>query len=87
MEYVLSVLLFTLLGVTYVLGYDFVKQRSAEHLPHFCLAMTVIRLILASTLAGIIIFFKENREETITFVIIYLIMYMVTMVVTLKLRH
>ncbi len=87
MEYVLSVLLFTLLGVAYVLGYDFVKKRTADYLPHFCLAMAVIRLLLASTLAGIIIFFKEDRDETITFAIIYMVMYLLTMVVTLKLRH
>ena len=87
MEYILSVLLFTLLGVTYVMGYDYVKKHSVEHLPQFCLAMTVVRLILALTLAGIIIFFKDNREDTIRFAIIYIIMYMVTMVVTLKLRH
>ncbi len=87
MEYVLSVLLFTLLGVAYVLGYDFVKKRTADYLPHFCLAMSVIRLLLASTLAGIIIFFKEDRDETITFAIIYMVMYLLTMVVTLKLRH
>jgi len=87
MEYIISVLLFTLLSFTYVLGFDYVKKHSVEHLPHFCLAMTVVRLILTSTLAGIIIFFKGNREDTITFAIIYLIMYMVTMVVTLKLRH
>ena len=87
MEYVLSVLLFTLLGVAYVLGYDFVKKRTADYLPHFCLAMAVIRLLLTSTLAGIIIFFKEDRDETITFAIIYMVMYLLTMVVTLKLRH
>lgn len=87
MEYVLSVLLFTLLGVAYVLGYDLVKKRTADYLPHFCLAMAVIRLLLASTLAGIIIFFKEDRDETITFAIIYMVMYLLTMVVTLKLRH
>jgi hypothetical protein len=87
MEYVLSVLLFTLLGAAYVLGYDFVKKRSADYLPHFCLGMAVVRLLLASTLAGIIIFFKEDREDAITFAIIYMVMYLLTMVVTLKLRH
>ena len=87
MEYILAVLLLALLGTTHVIGYDFVKKHSAEHLPQFCLAMTIIRLVLVGTLAGIVILLKENREDAIQFAIIYLIMYAITVVVSLWLRH
>lgn len=87
MEYVLAALLLTLLGVAYVKGYDFVSRRAPDHLAHFCLALTVIRILFVATFAGLVILFKENREETIRFAAIYIIMYAAMMVVTLKLRH
>jgi len=87
MEYVLAALLFTLLGMVYVKGYDFVQRRSPEHLAHFILVQTVIRLLFVATFALLVILTKENREDTIRFAAIYIIMYATMMVVTLKLRH
>ena len=87
MEYILAVLLLTLLGTAHVVGFDFVKKQSATHLPQFCLAMTVIRLVLVGTLAGIVILLKENQEDAMQFAIVYLIMYAITVVVSLWLRH
>jgi hypothetical protein len=87
MEYILAALLLSLLGTAHVMGFDFVKKHSPAHLPQFCLAMTVIRLVLVGTLAGIVILLKENREDAMMFAIIYLIMYAITVVISLWLRH
>ena len=87
MEYFLSVLFFTLLGVAYVKGYDIVKRHSPDHLVHFYLIMATIRMLLVATVVGLYVFFTENREEAIHFAAIFLIMYAMTMVVTLLMRH
>ena len=87
MEYVLSVLFFTLLGVTYVKGYDIVKRHSPDHLVHFYLIMATIRMLLVASVVGLYVFFTENREDAIHFAAIFLIMYAITMVITLLMRH
>jgi len=87
LEIFLSVLFFTLLGVAYVMGYDVVKHRSPEHLPHFYLIMATIRMLLVVTVVGLYVFFTESREDSIHFAVMILIMYALTMVITLKLRH
>ena len=86
-ELVLSVLFLALLGVAYVKGYDLVKRHSPDHLAHFYLIMATIRMLLVLTVVGLYVFFTENRDHAIRFVIIFLIMYAITMVITLKLRH
>lgn len=87
LEIALSLLFFTLLGVAYVKGYDWVKRRSPQQLPQFYLLMATVRFLLVVTFAALCVLFTENREEAIRFVIIYMIMYATMMVVTLKLRH
>ncbi len=82
-----AVLFFMLLGMAYVKGYDIVKEKSPEHLPHFYLIMATIRMLLVATAVGLFVFFTESREETIRFAIMMLVMYVIMMVVTLKLRH
>jgi cytochrome c biogenesis factor len=86
-EYVLSVLFFTLLGVAYVKGYDIVKRHSPDHLVHFYLIMATIRMLLVATVVGLYVFFTENREDAIHFAALFLIMYAITMVITLLMRH
>ena len=87
MEYFLSVLFFTLLGVAYVKGYDIVKRHSPDHLVHFYLIMATIRMLLVATVVGLYVFFTENREDAIHFAAIFLIMYAIMMVITLLMRH
>jgi cytochrome c biogenesis factor len=87
LEYILSILFFTLLGMAYVKGYDIVKSHSPEHLVYFYLIMATIRMLLVATIVGLYVFFTENREDAIRFAAIILIMYAIMMVVTLKLRH
>ncbi len=87
LEIFLSLLFFTLLGAAYVKGYDIVKKRSPEYLPHFYLIMATIRMLLVATVVALYVFFTENREDAIRFALVFIIMYAITMVVTLKLRH
>lgn len=87
LEFFLSALFFTLLGMAYVKGYDIVNHHSPEHLPHFYLIMATIRMLLVATVVALYVFFTENRENAIQFAIIFIIMYVIMMVVTLKLRH
>ena len=86
-EIVLSILIFTLLGMAYVKGYDIVKRHAPDHLAHFYLIMATIRMLLILTVVGLYVYFTENREDAIRFVSIFIIMYAITMVITLKLRH
>ena len=86
-EIVLSILIFTLLGMAYVKGYDIVKRHAPDHLAHFYLIMATIRMLLILTVVGLYVYFTENREDAIRFVGIFIIMYAITMVITLKLRH
>ncbi len=87
MKIFLALLFFLLLGVAYVKGYDVVKRRSPEHLPHFYLIMATIRMLLVMTVVGLYVFFAPSREDAIHFAVIILIMYAITMVVTLSMRH
>jgi len=87
LEIFLSTLFFTLLGVTYVKGYDLVKEKSPEHLPQFYLAMATIRMVLVLTVIGLYTWFADNRDDAIQFAIIFIIMYAIMMVVTLSMRH
>jgi cytochrome c biogenesis factor len=80
-------LLMTLLGAAYVKGYDLVKKKSPEHLPHFYLIMATIRMLLVLTVVGIYALFSHSRADTIHFALIGIGMYVVMMVITLSLRH
>lgn len=83
----LSALFFTLLGVAYVKGYDYVKGRSPEYLPQFYLAMTAIRFLLVATVVAIYVVLSQNHQDAISFAAMFLGMYVVMMVTTLILKH
>ena len=87
MIYVAAVCLLTLLVVAYVRLYDVVKTHQPEALPRFYLIMTVIRMILVVSLAGIYALLADDRQDVIRFVAIYMAMYVVMMMITLSLRH
>ena len=80
-------LLMTLLGAAYVKGYDIVKAKSPEHLPHFYLIMTTIRVLIILTTVGIYVLFTHSREDAIRFALTCIIMYALMMAVTFSLRH
>jgi cytochrome c biogenesis factor len=87
LEFFLSALLITLLGVAYVKGYDVVKRHSAEHLVHFYLLMAVIRMLLVTTAVAIYVICASDREGATHFAASIMIMYALMMVVTLSMRH
>lgn len=88
LEILFGLIFFALLGTAYVKGYDLVKERSPEHLPHFYLIMTVVRMLLIATVVAIyVLLIAADRDDAILFALIYIIMYVAMMVVTLKLRH
>ena len=86
-SYIVAALFFTLLGVAYVKGYDVVKARSAEHLPHYYLIMATIRMLLILTVVGLYVLLTDSREDAIHFALACTGMYVVMMVVTLSMRH
>jgi cytochrome c biogenesis factor len=83
----LAALLITLLGVAYVKGYDMVKSRSPEHLPHFYLIMATVRMLLIGTAVVLYVLFADSREDAVRFALIILILYAAMMVTTLTMRH
>lgn len=86
-SYSLAALFFTLLGAAYVKGYDVVKTRSPEHLPHYYLIMATIRMLLILTMIGLYVLFADSRENAIHFALACIGMYVVMMTATLILRH
>lgn len=83
----LSALFFTLLGMAYMKGYDFVKARSRAHLPQFYLIMAVIRFLLVATIIAIYVGFSSNYTDSVHFAAMFFGMYVVMMVITLTLKH
>ena len=86
-SYILAALLFILLGVIYVKGYDLVKAKSPDHLPQFYLIVAVIRILLTLTGVGVYVLIASSREDAIHFALACLGMYVVMMITTLTLRH
>ncbi len=86
-SYILAALLFILLGVIYVKGYDLVKAKSPDHLPQFYLIVAIIRILLTLTVVGVYVLFASSREDAIHFALACLGMYVVMMITTLTLRH
>jgi cytochrome c biogenesis factor len=77
----------TLIGMAYVKGYDIVRMKSPEHLPHFYLIMATIRILLVLTVVGLYVLFADSREDIIRFGVMTMVMYAIMMVVTLLMRH
>ena len=73
--FILAALMFAVLGVSYVKGYE------------FYLIMATVRMLLVLTLVGCYVLRTENKEDVVHFVLACLGMYAVMMVVTLSMRH
>jgi hypothetical protein len=85
---ILSTAFFLAMGVTYCLGWEYVKKTMPEHLVHYYLFSAVLRfLLVAAVLLAYIRLSCAQRGEMITFVIMFLGMYVAMMVVTLCLKH
>lgn len=86
-EVLFIALLMVLLGVAYVKGYDAVKRRSPEHLPHFYLILATARMLIVLTVVGLYALFSDDRDATVRFALIIIIMYAIMMITTLSMRH
>jgi len=85
--FILAALMFAVLGVSYVKGYDLVKAKSPGHLPQFYLIMATVRMLLVLTLVGCYVLRTEDKEDVVHFVLACFGMYAMMMVVTLSMRH
>lgn len=83
----LSALFFTLLGIAYTKGYDYVKAHAPARLPQFYLIMAIIRFLLIATVVVIYAGLSDNPTDTLHFAAMILGMYVVMMVITLILKH
>lgn len=87
-ELAFSLVFFSLLGLAYVKGYDFVKKNAPEHLVHFYLIMTVIRMVMVLTVVAIYtLLISQSKDDSIHFAAGFLIFYCVMMIVTLIYKH
>ncbi len=83
----LSALFFTLLGMAWIVGYDFVKKHSPQHLVRFYMLMATIRFVFVCTIVLAYAMFSAQREDAKEFAIMFIGMYVVMMVVTLIIKH
>ena len=80
--------LFTLLGMGWMKGYDFVKARAPKEIVKFYLAYAVFRVLAILLAVGVyVLFISESMAQSKAFVIMVLIMYAVMMVLTLTKKH
>ncbi|MDD2601945.1 MAG: hypothetical protein WCS15_00900 [Prevotella sp.] len=85
---VLCALLFIVLGMIWIVGYNVVKRHSPENLPKFYLLLAVIRIVIVLTVAGIyIVYVSDSMNESKAFAIMLAVMYTAMMALTLKLKH
>ncbi|MBM6992671.1 MAG: hypothetical protein I3J02_05320 [Prevotella sp.] len=85
---VLCALFFIVLGLMWILGYDFIKKHSPENLPKFYLLMSVVRFLAVLTLAGgYILLVSNSQAQSESFALMVCVMYVVMMAVTLKIKH
>jgi hypothetical protein len=87
LEFVLSLTFFTLLGIVYIVGYNFFKKRKPEHFIYFYLILSVVRLLLVGSVILFYTLSVESRPQAVHFAIMFIIMYIVMMTVTLTLKH
>lgn len=85
---VLTALFFTVVGVAYCIGWDYVKRTMPEHLVHYYLLAAVLRfLLVAIIILAFIKLAEASRGDNIRFSLMVIAMYVVMMVVTLSLKH
>ena len=85
---VFGVSLYSVLGMIWIKGVDYVKANSPKYLPSFYMILAVIRMVSILTVIGLyLLFISKSQEESVTFVIMMLSMYALMMMVTLLIRH
>lgn len=81
----LLVAMFTLLGVGWKKGYDFVKSRAPKQIVKFYFAYATFRMITILLVTGVyVLFISQNKTESKNFVVMEFVLYAAMMVLTLK---
>ena len=76
--------LFTLLGMGWMKGYDFVKSKAPEQIVKFYLAYAVFRVLTILLVVGVyVLFISQSMAQSKAFVIMVLVMYATMMALTL----
>lgn len=80
--------LFTLLGMGWMKGYDFVKSKAPEQIVKFYLAYAVFRVLTILLVVGVyVLFISKSMAQSKAFAIMVFVMYAAMMALTLTKKH
>ena len=80
--------LFTLLGMGWMKGYDFVMSKAPKQIVKFYLAYAVFRVLAILLVVGVyVLFISKSMAQSKAFVIMVLVMYTTMMALTLAKKH
>ena len=80
--------LFTLLGMGWMKGYDFVKSKAPGQIVKFYLDYAVFRVLAILLVVGVyVLFISKSMAQSKAFVIMIFIMYAAMMALTLTKKH
>lgn len=81
----LLVAIFTLLGVGWKKGCDFVKSRAPKQMTKFYFAYATFRMLTILLVSGVyLLFISQSKTESKAFVVVEFLLYAAMMVLTLK---
>lgn len=81
----LTVAMFTLLGVGWNKGYDFVKSRAPKQIVKFYFAYATFRMLTILLVTGVyVLLISQSKTESKAFVVMVFLLYAAMMVLTLK---
>ena len=79
------VAMFTLLGVGWKKGYDFVKAKAPRQIVKFYFAYATFRMLTILLVTGVyVLFISQSKAESKSFVVLEFVLYAAMMVLTLK---
>lgn len=80
--------LFTLLGMGWMKGYDFVMSKAPKQIVKFYLAYALFRVLAILLVVGVyVLFISKSMAQSKGFVIMIFIMYAAMMALTLTKKH
>ena len=80
--------LFTLLGMGWMKGYDFVKSKAPGQIVKFYLAYAVFRVLAILLVVGVyVLFISKSMAQSKAFAIMVFVMYAAMMALTLTKKH
>ena len=80
--------LFTLLGMGWMKGYDFVMSKAPKQIVKFYLAYAVFRVLAILLVVGVyVLFISKSMAQSKAFAIMVFVMYAAMMALTLTKKH